>query len=69
MAKLTEGERKEVRRVAARVHDQPPLSPEERFVAPTPEARLRYIRGVSQASKFFFGEKPFALDDGGGWRL
>jgi hypothetical protein len=69
MARLTEAERAELRRVAAWPHCEPPLLPEDRFVAPTLEARKRYILWVSQASRFCRQDKPMPDDGGDGWRL
>jgi len=69
MARLTEAERAELRRVAAREHHEPPLPPEDRFVAATPEARMRYILWVTEAAKFCRQDKPIPSDDGDGWRL
>jgi len=68
MTRLTDAERQELRRISARAHVEPPLSSQDRFVAPTPQARMRYIHWVTQASKFFKGEKPHPVD-GPGWRL
>lgn len=68
MVRLTDAEREELSDFARTRHEQPPLPPEDRFVAPTPEGRLRYIRWATQASKFFKGEKPVRFG-GDHWRL
>jgi len=68
MARLTDAEREELRAFSRARHDEPPLPPEDLFVAPTAKGRLRYIRWVTQAAKFFKGEKPVRFR-GNQWRL
>lgn len=68
MTKLSDKEREAWRNVVKHRIQQPPLRPDERFVAPTPEARMRYIRFATQASAFFKGEKPVRFR-GNDWRL
>lgn len=68
MNKLSEAEREAWRRVAGSDHSAPPLSDDERFVAPTVEARARYIRFATEAARFYHGpEKPPMT--GNHWRL
>ena len=68
MAKLTDNDRKELLRVSQLEIEQLPLSDRERFVAPTVEARERYIRFATAASKFFKGTKPVSFE-GDHWKL
>ena len=68
MAQLTDSDRSELLRVAKLKIEQLPLRHEERFVAPTVEARERYIRFATQASKFFKGTKPVCFE-GDCWKL
>lgn len=68
MAKLSEDEKREWQAVAQRSVDAPPLSKGERFVAPTVEARARYIRFATQAARFFRGQKT-RRPEGKHWKL
>jgi len=68
MAKLTDAERQALRQLADQGRDAQPLSANERFVAPTPEARARYIRFATEASRFYRGEQPVRFG-GDYWRL
>lgn len=51
MARLTDDEKREWQAVADRPLDAPPLSDGERFVAPTVEARARYIQFTTQVAR------------------
>jgi hypothetical protein len=68
MGKLTEDEKREWQAVAKRELDAPPLNNDERFVAPTVEARARYIRFATQAARLFRGDKP-SRPEGQHWKL
>lgn len=68
MARLTESEREDLKRLAEGPREVQPLTAEERFVAPTPEARMRYIRFATQAARFYKGDKPVRFR-GNDWRL
>lgn len=68
MTRLTDQERRELIAAARQPFDNPPLRPDERFVAPTPEARLRYIRFATQAARFYRGDKPVGFR-GDHWKL
>lgn len=68
MTRLSEQERRELREAARRRVTQPPQNEEERFVAPTPEARLRYIHFATQASRFH-NPPPFRPMQGDNWKL
>ncbi|MCS3904399.1 hypothetical protein J2T55_002435 [Methylohalomonas lacus] len=68
MARLTNDERRALRELAAQQHDEPPLTDDERFVAPTAEARARYIRFATEASRFYRGDKPVRFV-GNHWKL
>ena len=68
MAKLTDNDRSELLRVSTLKIEQPPLSFDERFVAPTVAARERYIRFATQASQFFKGTKADCFE-GDHWKL
>lgn len=68
MARLTDDEKREWRAVADRPLDAPRLNDEERFVAPTVEARARYIQFATQAARLFRGEKP-RRPEGSHWKL
>lgn len=68
MARLTDQDREALLGGLRQSTAEPPLSPEERFVAPTVEARARYIRFATQASRFFKGEKPVRFT-GDHWKL
>ena len=68
MARLTEAEREALRQLADKDCDAQSLSANERFVAPTPEARARYIRFATEASRFYRGEQPVRFG-GDCWRL
>ena len=68
MTQLTDSDRNELLRVAKLEIEQLPLGREERLVAPTIEARERYIRFATQASKFFKGTKPVCFE-GDHWKL
>ena len=68
MNKLSEAEREAWRRVAGESHKAPALTDDERFVAPTVEARARYIRFATEAARLYRGpEKPWMT--GRNWRL
>lgn len=68
MTKLSDQEKQAWREAAKHPIRQPPLRPDERFVAPTPEARSRYIRFATQAAAFYKGAKPVRFR-GNDWRL
>lgn len=68
MTRLTDAEREELRAFSRARHVEPPLPPEDLFVASTADGRLRYIGWVTQASKFFKGKKPVRFR-GDHWRL
>jgi hypothetical protein len=68
MAKLTESERAEWLRVASVPVDEPPLSYDERIVAPTTEARERYARFATEAAKLYKRTKPVRFE-GSHWKL
>ncbi len=68
MARLTEAERAEIRHAAARVHREPTLPDADRFVAPTPEARLRYLRWIEALGRLAADCRP-AVFRGNRWRL
>jgi hypothetical protein len=68
MTRLTEREREDLRRLAEGPREGQPLTAEARFVAPTPEARMRYIRFASRAARFYKGDKPVRFR-GNDWRL
>ncbi|MEA5446322.1 hypothetical protein VCB98_10875 [Gammaproteobacteria bacterium AB-CW1] len=68
MARLTEEERRQLREAAERPVEQPPQDEDERFVAPSPEARLRYIRFATQAARFH-RPAPFRPMRGNNWKL
>ena len=48
--------------------DEPPLSYNERIVAPTTEARERYARFATEAAKLNKGTKPVRFE-GTHWKL
>ena len=68
MGRLTDAEKRALREAAARSHEEPPLSRKERFVAPTPEARRRYIEWVTAVSRIATADKPVRFN-GNDWRL
>jgi len=68
MARLTDAEREALHRAAGASFEEPPLSPEERYVAPTAEARARYIRFTTRAAAFYRGGKPVRFG-GNHWKL
>lgn len=68
MTRLSDKEREMLRNLSGDATPEPPLSTEERFVAPTPEARARYIRFATQASMFYKGERPIGFR-GNHWKL
>lgn len=68
MAKLSEGTRRALQNLARDRVREPPLTDEERFVAPTPAARRRYVRFVTQASRLHCGDKPVRFR-GDRWKL
>ncbi len=68
MARLSEDEREAWRRNASLIVHEPPLTPTERFVAPTVEARERYIRFATQAACFYRGDRPHRAE-GHNWKL
>lgn len=68
MTRLSDEERQMLRNLSRDSAAQPELRPEERFVAPTPEARVRYIEFASRASKFYKGERPIGFK-GDHWKL
>lgn len=68
MAKLTDSERAEWLRVGSAPVEEPPLSYDERIVAPTTEARERYARFATEASKLYKGTKPVRFE-GTHWKL
>jgi len=68
VARLTKSERAEWLRVASVPMDEPPLSYNERIVAPTTEARERYARFATEAAKLYKGTKTVRLE-GGHWKL
>ena len=57
-----------MREAAERSQAEPPLRDDQRFVAPTPEARRRYIDWVSAVSRLRSPAKP-ARFKGKHWRL
>ncbi len=68
MSRLTKEEIEALRAAAGGDFTQPPLRPHERFVAPTPEARARFIEFCTQASRFHKGVKPVRFG-GRHWKL
>ncbi|GAB4174190.1 MAG: hypothetical protein Kow0020_09610 [Wenzhouxiangellaceae bacterium] len=68
MSRLSEQERAELIAAARKPLNGPPLRPDERFVAPTPEARHRYIVFATQAARFYRGDKPVRFI-GDRWKL
>jgi len=68
MTKLTKEEKQELKASIGQPHHEPNLSKDERFVADTPEARLRYIQFATQAAKFYKGDKPVDFK-GNSWKL
>lgn len=68
MARLSEEERQALRALTRQPNREPPLRREERFVAPTTEARERYTRFATQASRFYKGDRPVRFR-GNHWRL
>lgn len=68
MTRLSEEEREMLENLSRDSGSEPSLSPEERFVAPTPEARARYIRFATEASMFYKGERPIGFR-GNHWKL
>lgn len=68
MARLTDNERKALRELASQHREEPPLTDDERFVAPTAEARARYIRFATEACRFYKGDKPVRFI-GKHWKL
>ena len=67
MSRLSPEEKRSLRE-ASGFADEPSLRPDERFVQPTVEARERYIRFATQASRLYRGEKPVEFR-GKHWRL
>lgn len=68
MARLSDEEREMRQNLSRESISEAPLSPEERFVAPTPEARERYIHFATQAALFYKGERPIGFR-GNHWKL
>jgi len=68
MAKLTETDKAAFRELTERGWVQSPEERSPRIVEPTLEARTRYVRWVSEASKFFKGKKPVNFG-GKHWKL
>jgi len=68
MSRLTEHEHRQLIAAARRPLNSPPLRPDERFVAPTPEARRRYILFATEAACFYRGVKPVGFR-GDLWKL
>jgi len=68
MSRLTEQERKQLIATVRQPLNGPPLRPDERFVAPTPEARRRYILFATEAARFCRGVKPVGFR-GDQWKL
>lgn len=68
MARLTDAEREGLRRAAEAPFEEPPLSADERYVAPTVEARARYIRFATHAARLYRGAKPVRFV-GEHWKL
>lgn len=68
MTRLSETEKQDWRAGTDRIVEEPGLNEQERFVAPTPEARARYIHFATQASMLFKGEKPIPYT-GNHWKL
>ena len=68
MARLTDEERAMLRRLGEADTHAPPLAPAERFVAPTPDARARYLRFATAASRFHRGTQPVRFG-GRHWKL
>lgn len=68
MAKLSDQERRQWIALRDAPFQQPPPADEERFVAPTVEARERYMRFLTEASKFFRGTRPVPFK-GDNWKL
>lgn len=68
MARLSEKERRAPKALAGHPDRAPPLRRDERFVAPTTQARERYIRFATQASRFHKGDRPVRFRDNH-WKL
>jgi len=68
MSRLTEQERRALIAAVRQPLNSPPLRPDERFVAPTPEARRRYILFATEAARFYRGVKPVGFR-GNQWKL
>lgn len=68
MTRLSEEEREMLENLSRDSASEALLSPEERFVAPTPEARARYIRFATRAAMFYKGERPIGFR-GNHWKL
>lgn len=68
MTQLSDKERRAWRERGAGLGDGPSLSREERHVSPNPEARARYIRFATQASRFYRGDRPVRFV-GDNWKL
>ncbi len=68
MTRLSDEERQMLHNLSRDGVAQPEPRVDERFVAPTPEARTRYIEFATQASKFYKGERPMGFK-GDHWKL
>jgi hypothetical protein len=68
MSRLSEQERSELITAARQPISNPPLRLDERFVAPTPEARRRYILFATEAARFYRGVRPIGFR-GDQWKL
>jgi hypothetical protein len=68
MAQLSKTDKAAFRELSSKGWEQSDEERSPQIVEATPEARARYIRWASEASKFFKGEKP--VDFGGAhWKL
>jgi hypothetical protein len=68
MTRLSDEEREMLRNLSSHSGSEPQLPLDQRFVAPTPEARERYIDFASQAAVFYKGDRPIGLR-GNQWKL
>lgn len=68
MARLTDAERAEFRRLAESGWTEAPAQRSPMIVAPTAEARERYCRWATEASRFYRGSKPVRFV-GEHWKL
>lgn len=68
MVRLSEADRRAFRELTARGWRQAIDERSPQVVAPNSEARERYCRWASEASKFFKGDKPVRFT-GSNWKL